>query len=265
MKLNTYFILTGILILLTAISYGQKNTDKLSEYDIYKELKNINNDKRYQVDGEINDNYIWFFDRLDDTNKRKYGIAHRDGTVLFPTILKKSYSKTSSNNTVIININGKLGILNLHTLEWDIALNYTSLTNLNDMYIVKTMNSYGVVDSYNEPILETKWGSISSISGLKNYVIVKTKDSPSLYGIYNLIERKFIIPCKYQNLYYSSSNNYFTAKLNDKYNFIDLSDSTYFKNWYDKITPISSGENYIVKSKNLFGVINSYEETIIPT
>jgi hypothetical protein len=237
------------------------NKPILSRYESLKKLKNVNSDKRYDMSTSINGTYYWFFDRLDDNNNRKYGIARGDGEVVLPALFERNYG---SGNKVIMYMKGSYGMFNLNTLTWDIPLIYNSLTEANGLYIARRMDNYGVIDSYNQVILDFKWSSVSSISGLENYVIVGRGGSSGVYGIFNLIQKEFIIPCKYQSIQSEYGQMAFRVKQNDKFNIIDLRDSTRFKTWYDEISAISSSNNFVVKKNNLFGIINGYEETLIP-
>ncbi len=256
--LNTSF---GQVVIDQTKSSKDYNKAILSKYESYKRLTNVNTDKRYDISSSINDNYSWYFDRLDDNQNRKYGIARKDGEVVLPALFDRNYG---SGNKIIMYMSGNYGMFNLNTLEWDIPIIYSSLSESNGLYIAKKMNSYGVIDSDNQTILDFNWNSISPISGIENYVIVGNNSSPSLYGIYSLVEKNFIVPCKYQSIQTEYGQIAFRVKYNDQYNIIDLSDSTRFKTWYDEIINISSSNNYVVKKNNLYGIINGYEEVLVP-
>src|SRR5574344_262153 len=184
--LNTSF---GQVVIDQTKSSKDYNKAILSKYESYKRLTNVNTDKRYDISSSINDNYSWYFDRLDDNQNRKYGIARKDGEVILPALFDRNYG---SGNKIIMYMSGNYGMFNLNTLEWDIPIIYSSLSESNGLYIAKKMNSYGVIDSDNQTILDFNWNSISPISGIENYVIVGNNSSPSLYGIYSLVEKNFI-------------------------------------------------------------------------
>jgi hypothetical protein len=130
-----------------------KEYDKaiLSKYESYKRLTNVNSDKRYDMSSSINDNYSWYFDRLDDNQNRKYGIARKDGEVILPALFDRNYG---SGNKIIMYMSGNYGMFNLNNLEWDIPIIYSSLSESNGLYIAKRMDSYGVIDSDNQTILD---------------------------------------------------------------------------------------------------------------
>jgi hypothetical protein len=246
-----------------SVSGSSKTPDKvmLSRYESLKQLTNVSTDKRYDMSSSINENYYWFFDRLDDNQNRHYGIANKEGQVILPSLFTRGYG---TGNKIKLSLNGYYGIFNFTSLNWDIPMIYSSLEESNGIYIAKKMNYFGVIDGDNQTILDFKWNSVNTISNLGNYVIVGNNSSPVLYGIYSLIEKTFIIPCKYSSIQTVDGQLTFKVKYYDQSNIIDLSDSTLFKTWYDELINISNSNNYVVKKNNLFGIINSYGNVLVP-
>jgi len=229
-----------------------------------KLVSNIRYNNQYEIYGSITNDYDWFFDRY-TSGERKYGIVNKAGDVILPNIFYKDYVQ---GNDVLIRLEERYGTYNLGTLKWGIPLEYELLMRMsnNNLFIAKKNGQYGVVDNNNVQIVPFEWASIESISGLENYIIVKSVSyQDKQYGIYSLIEKQLTIPCLYTSLYKLDKQNYFVVQNGSKVNIVDIQNSPRFKLWYDELNTVyDDADHYIVKQNDKYGVIDDNEKQVIP-
>lgn len=214
----------------------------------------------------IYEDYKWIFNKKGSNWNRDCGII-KGNKVLLPCIFKKStYFETLKK--VQLSLEGSYGIYNIETQEWDIPIGYSNISALGkDLYSVKKDGKYGIVDGYNNPIIDFNLSSINKISGLENYVLfTKKNNTSSQYGILNLATRKATVKPIYKSISKLEYENYFKVKNEvDLYNIIDVNGKVRFKKWYKEIYPAQKGRRfYIVKVDEKMGVIDENEKVIVP-
>lgn len=228
-------------------------------------VRNIRYNNRFEIYGSVTDDYDWYYDRFENSNRRKYGIVNKKGDVILPHLFSRGYA---NNNDIVLNLENNYGLFNLQTLKWDIPMEYESLNRLSNknLFTAKKNGSYGIIDNNNAIIVPFEWSDIDHISGLDNYVIVRDHSYPSnLRGIFSVIDKKLTVPCAYNTLRKLENQNYFIVQNGSKYNIVDINNTPRFKKWYDDLTVSSRDEGYyIVKEDNRFGVIDDSEKQIVP-
>ncbi len=229
------------------------------EYYSFKQKYNTQN---------INDEYDWFYDKNSSYGNRKYGIVNTNGEIILPNVFKYTYGGDSYNK--ILYIENKYGLFSLAEKRWAIPIENDNIESLNsNFFATKKNGKFTIVDFNDKPVTDKTWYSIKTISSLENYVKVSEKRNGSTYyGVFSLLEKKLVIPCKYLDLYRTYNNtNIFKVKdaNSSKYNLININNELLFKNWYNSIgVPSDISNRFIVNKNNTYGVVDSSEKVIIP-
>lgn len=235
-------------------------TEKKHEFD---SINNIRYKTEYTTTS-INDKYDWF-SKVSDNHENRWGISAKDGSVILPNIFNRSYQV--KNNLFILSIERNYGVYDLSEQRWTIPIGYDYIENSSSNYFIARKNGMtGLIDNNNTVLIPFEWSSIYTLNNLDNYFIVgnnSTTDKRS--GIYNIIEKKLIVPCIYNQINTFDEQNNFRVTIGSKHNIIDINNNTRFKNWYDELTmPSRDRSYYIVKMNNLYGVIDDNENQIVP-
>jgi hypothetical protein len=178
-------------------------------------------------------------------------------TIIESTEVEEVYEATESNNRVIsqgyykFNQKYKLNSIN-DEYDWfyDKKSSYGS------------GRKHGIVDKKGEVILPNifnyKYGGDSY-----NKIIYIDNN----YGLFNLREKKWNIPLKYDYLE-SINNNFYSAKKHGVYKIIDFDNNVVSNDIWTSVKKISKVENYVIVSKKknqetLYGVFSLLEKKII--
>ncbi len=215
---------------------------------------------------KIFDEYEWFYEKNGSSYTKKYGILKR-GEILLPMIFSANTYNSNGNKRYILGIEKTFGLYNVEAESWDIPIAYEGLKYLNkNLYSAQLNNRFGIVDATNNIITGFKWSRISSVSGLENYFVVADYSKPvQLSGVYSVIGKKLIIPCKYTRIEKISTENYFLVTKGEEKNIVDINDKARFKIWYDALHMVQGGRKlYIVKKNGKMGIIDEDEKQIVP-
>ena len=196
-----------------------------------------------------------------------------DDLLLYPTIINmKKYHRIKAEK------NGKVGFINNYNQEI-IPCKYDDVDYVGyGIYCVRDFNDcYGLIDSLGNTILPYEYESIMEIEG--RYVVIR-KELYNKYGIFDLVNKDFALPCIYKNISSALGSTDPYASVfwqltdnNDKISIVrtkDLKQITKYK--YDKIEwgevdlygYSFSGGLAIVKRNGKYGAINEKGKEVVP-
>ncbi len=218
--------------------------------------------KKYDVE-KINSTYSWYSKKDKAIRYKKYGIL-KNGEIFLQDIFEKRDSKVSNHKVLIFK--GVRGLFNLKTGSWSIPLKYQDLDYIGGgVFIAKTNAKYGIIDVNNNIIADFNFRFIESFNRMENYLLVREDLSPDLYGLYNLVNRKLLIPCEYSSIQKADNLNYFKVKKDNMYNLVDIDNKVLFKTWYDEIyLPKGGRKKFIVSLKGKMGIVDINGNQIVP-
>ncbi len=183
----------------------------------------------------------------------KYGLVDFDGKVLVNAEYDNIYSLQGIENSIIIEKDGKKGLINCATGQIIIDAIYADIMAVSESYengyIVKNAeNKFGIILPDKKEVLEEKYDDIKKVAGNNYYVVVENgtleiinksgkvilnsgfdsvekiqvdKFIITLNGLYGVIDNKGnnVIPAEYQDLKFATSKT-LIAKKNEKYGII---------------------------------------------
>ena len=195
---------------------NEKGEEILNDYENVEPIEN--------TDGST----VWYESNILKYKKdEKYGLIDFEGKKLVEPEYDKIYALDGINHSVIIEKEGKKGLVNSNTGEVIIEPNYTEITTVSDTYengyIVKNSdNKFGIIAGDKTQILEEKYDEIKKVTG----------------------------------------NNYYVVVENGKLEVIDLSAKVILNSGFDSIEEIAL-DNFVIIKNGKYGVINKNGETII--
>lgn len=205
----------------------------------------------------------------------KYGLINFEGKKILNPEYDNIYALTGIEKSLIIEKDGKKGLVNTSMGEVVIPVEYADITSLSDNYeegyIVKNLeNKYGIINPDKTKILDTKYDEIRKVSGNNYYVVVENakmsvvdKSGDTILntgfdsieeinvdnftviknGKYGVIDTsgKDVIPPEYENLKFAFSG-YYVAQKNGKFGIIDKTGNIKIEFKYDGITYINEAD-----------------------
>lgn len=228
-------ISTILFLLLTTLIYSQNSKTKIEE------------------------------NRFIEKSENKFGVTDSLKNVIIPFIYDFIEFK---NQRLIIrknNLNGLFSLDNKEILPIDFEF---ILPRKNERFILWIKKSiFGLSDINGKIIIPIKYKRVSSIENDDFYI---TENGNNLNGVYDF-NGKNIIPEEYK--FYTVDKNIIFATKDNKSQIIDINNSENNIILDEKIELIETvrhyamGENLfqIIKKENKFGLINTKNETIIPT
>lgn len=243
---------------------NKKGEDILTTYNYVTAIEN--------TDG----NNVWYEENiLKYKNGDKYGLINFDGKKILDAEYDNIYALPGIEKSIIIEKDGKKGLIGTSMGEIIIPVEYADITNLSESYesgyIVKSIeNKFGLIGADKSKILNTQYDEIKKISGNNNYVVaqngvlqiidslgkvildngfesVEEIDINSYVviknGKYGLISNggQDIIPAEYEDLKFAFSN-YYVAKKDGVYGVIDTAGTIVVDFGYDRISYIKSAD-----------------------
>ena len=195
---------------------NKENKEILTEYSQVEAIQN-------QLNSEI-----WYEDDvLTYVENGKYGLINFNGKRITDAIYDKIYALTGTKRSIIIEKDGKMGLISLEQIILEPEYTEIKTVTPNDSsngYIAKNeSNKYGLIDANKKTVLDFKYDEIASVTG--------------------------------NNLYVVREGN---LKI------IDKDGNTKLESGFDEVVDIE-GDNIIMKSGGKCGVINISGETVIPT
>ena len=241
-----------------------------NENEIFKEYENISAIEN--TDGKR----VWYEENLLKHKKDdKYGLIDLDGKVVVSPEYDNIYALEGIDKSIILEKDGKKGLVNTSLGEIIIPVEYIQISNLTDSYdngyIVKNeQNKYGIIGADKKKILEEKYDDIKHVTGnnyyvvvengvtevidtlgqvilnsgfdsieeisLNNFVIIKN----NLYGVITKDSEVLIEP-NYTNIKYAFLNYYIVQK-DGKYGIVDIQNNVLIENKYENITYVKEAD-----------------------
>lgn len=268
---------TYLSLLLIATSYFAFAQDVEIEEEVVMEEEdhyppaddsyNQNNKRRGFKRQALVDNFTLIYRSNGTSSYNKvYGLLEDEKEIL-PIIFSYSYS-SQNKASLILGLSGKWGIYNFRQKAWEVPIIYTSIASLGkNLYKAGIGNQFGIIDAYNNVLVDFKWSQINSIGNLENYYIVRSANTAQPnFGIYSVLAKKLTVEPKYKSISKIATDDIFKVQNDLKlHNIIDVKGNLKFKKWYDNITPEAGGKpRYIVSLDGKFGVVDSDEKIIVP-
>ncbi len=265
---------------------NEKGEKILTEYDNIQPIEN--------TDGSN----IWYENNVLKYKKdNKYGLINFEGKEILSANYDNIYALQGIEKSVIVEKEGKKGLISTSMGEVIIPVEYVDITGLTkkyeDGYIIKNdANKFGIISPDKTTILETKYDEIKNVTGNNYYVVVENGTLEivdkkgevilnsgfedvkeinadniivTIAGKFGVISKtgQNIIEAKYEDLKYAFSN-YYIAKLNGKYGIIDVTSKEAIGFNYEKITYVKEAD-FFTAEKGSFttDIINGSFETVL--
>lgn len=214
----------------------------------------------------------------------KFGLINFDGKTVLNAEYDNIYALPGIEKSVIVEKDGKKGLVSTSIGEVIIPVEYQDITSLTDSYedgyIVRTNdNKFGVILPDKTKVLEPKYDQIKNVTGNNYYVVLENGTLEvvdkkgtvilntgfesieqinvdnfivTIGGKYGVISKagETVIEAKYEYLKHSFSNNY-VAKQNGKYGIIDASSKEIIGFNYEKITYIKEADFFEADKENI--------------
>lgn len=234
----------------------------LTEFDMVEPIEN--------TDG----NNVWYENVLRYKENGKYGLIDFKGKEILKPEYDDIYALSGIGKSIIIEKDGKQGLVNSSTGEIIIPTEYIEISGLSkkyeDGYIVKSAdNKQGLIAADKRIIFNTRYDEIKNVTGSNYYVVVENgilkvvnqNGETILNSGFNSVEEivvdnfvvtingkyavmdktgKTVIPAEYDKLTFAFSNYYIACK-DSKYGIIDISGNILINFDYDQISYIESG------------------------
>lgn len=199
---------------------------------------------------------IWYEnDILKYEKDGKYGLINFEGTEMLPAEYDNIYVLKGIHKSLIVEKNGKKGLVSSSTGEIIINPEYieiSSITNSHgDGYIVKNENNKcGVISLNKKNILEVKYDEVKKVTGGENYVVVEN-------GKLEIVDStgKVILDTGFDSVESINANQFVIIK-DGKYGVISNEGKEIIPTQYEDLKYITK-ENYIAKKDGKYGVVST--------
>lgn len=265
---------------------NEKGEKILTDYQNVQPIENTDGSK------------IWYESNILKYEKdNKYGLINFDGKEILAANYNNIYAISGIEKSVIVEKDGKKGLVSTSMGEVIIQPEYQEITSLTksyeDGYIVKNdSNKLGIISPDKTTILEAKYDEIRNVTGNNYYVVVENGTLEiidkqgqvilnsgfenveeinadnfviTVGGKFGVISKtgESIIETKYEDLKHAFSNNYI-AKLGGKYGIIDASSNNVVEFNYEKINYVKEADFFTAeKSDFTTDIINGSFETVL--
>ena len=189
-----------------------------------------------------------------------YGVLSSDGTTV---VIGEKYKSLkfieSSQEFIVQTAENKMGIISINGTEsrTKITPSYETISEIDsELYLVSNNNKYGIINKNNQVIVNAEYDQIGlNIDQLSKYNLKNG------YVIYD-----DCIPVKKDNSWgiISKSSRNFITNLNPEYTGIGCIIGTSSENSARNAILVPEYEAFVVEKENLYGVINSKGEILIP-
>ena len=243
---------------------NENENEIFKEYEYVTAIENTN--------GKI----VWYEENLLKFQKNgKYGLIDLEGNEIISPEYDNIYALEGIEKSIIIEKEGKKGLVNTSLGEIIIPVEYTEISSLTDSYnngyIIKNeQNKCGIIGADKKKILEEKYDDIKHITGNNYYVVVENGVTEvidnlgqviinsgfdsieeidinnfviiknNLYGVITK-EGEVLIEPNYTNIKYAFSNYYIVQK-DSKYGIIDIQNNVLIDNKYETITYVKEAD-----------------------
>ena len=198
---------------------------------------------------------VWYESVLRFQKDGKYGLVDFKGKEVLEPDYDNIYALNGIEKSIIIEKNGKKGLVNPSTGEIIVPTEYTEISALSkkyeDGYIVKNeSNKYGLIAADKRIIFNAKYDEIKNVSGSNYYVVVEN-------GIQEVVTAsgEIILNTGFNTIEEISVDN-FVITLNGKYSVIDKSGATLIAPEYDNLK-FAFSNYYIAQKDSKYGIIDT--------
>ena len=167
------------------------------------------------------------------------------------------------NNVIRVKNAGKYGLINfkgreLLKCEYD---NIEALQGVKNTFIIIKDGKQGLSDSFGNIIVEPKYKQILPLEedNKKEFIIINDANKKGIALSDGTVE----LECKYEDIKQITANNVYAVKIEGKWQVTNSDESIKLTEGFDDVIQMT-GENFIVKKGNNYGVINLKGEEKIP-
>ncbi len=235
--------------------YKTKVIDKegkeiFTEYEMIEAIENTD------------DSIVWYEENvLKFQRNGKYGLIDFEGKEIASPIYDNIYAMPGVEKSIIIETNGRKGLVNAVTEEIVIEPKYTDITSLLESYengyIVKNENNKcGIILPDKTKVLEEKYDEIKKVSGNNYYVVIEN-------GILEVIDSSsnVILNSGYDSVEEIALDNFIIIK-DSKYGVIDKTGQIILPAEYENIK-FAFSDYFIVQKDGKSGIINKDGTTVV--
>ncbi len=198
---------------------------------------------------------IWYEDNvLKFKRDGKFGLIDFEGKEILAPEYDNIYALASAENSIVIEKNGKKGLLNNKTKEIIIEPEYLEIStiteNHEDGYIVKDIsNKYGLIANDKTKVLETKYDEIKKVTGNNYYVVVEA-------GVVEVINNgKAVLNSGFDSVEEIKVDNFIIIK-DGKYGVIDKSGNTIIAPEYENLK-FGAADSFVAQKDGKYGIIKN--------
>lgn len=190
----------------------------------------------------------------------KYGLIDFDGKLILNAEYDNIYALDGIEKNIIIEKDGRKGLVNTSMGEVIIQPEYTEITTLTDSYengyIVNKDGKYGIISADAKIVFKPVYEEIKNVTSDGYYVVVET-------GKLKLIDKSGTAKLEsgFDTIEEINGEN-ITITSNGKYGVISLDGTSVINNEYEDLKYIQS-TYYIAKKDGLYGVISIAGDTLI--
>ena len=205
---------------------------------------------------------VWYEDNILKFEKNgKIGLIDFDGKKVAEPEYDNIYALPGVKDTLIIEKNGKKGLINNKTSEIIINPEYIEISAISesheDGYIVKDVsNKVGLVANDKSIILEEKYDDIKKVTGNNYYVVVENGTTEVIDKLGNVI-----LNSGFDSIEGIQIDNFIITK-NGKYGVIDKEGNIVISPEYEEIK-FATTDSFIVKKDGKTGIIKKSGEILI--
>ena len=205
---------------------------------------------------------IWYEDNILKFEKdEKFGLINFEGKIIAEAKYDNIYALPGVEDSLIIESNGKKGLINNKTSEIIINPEYVDITSISgkheDGYIVKNESGkYGVIANDKTKILDEKYDDIKRVTGNGYYVVVEN-------GIVEVIDKtgSKILDKGFDSIEAIQVDKFIIIK-DGKYGVIDKSGNEIIKPNFENIK-FATAETYVAQKDGKVGIINKEGSALI--
>ena len=200
---------------------------------------------------------LWYEkDILKFTSNGKYGLIDFKGKQILPAEYDNISVLDGIEKSIIIEKDGKKGLLLSSTGEVIIAPEYMEITAFTDNYengyiVTDEDNKNGIISLDKKVLLETKYDEIKKVSGNGYYVVKQDKKLVVIDDIGNVVLDK-----GFDSIEAIDTENLIVIK-DSKYGIISVDGTEVIPAEYEDIKQAISGQYYIAKKDGKFGIISN--------
>ena len=205
---------------------------------------------------------VWYEDNVLKFKKAgKYGLIDFEGKVIVEPEYDNIYALSGVKDTLIIEKDGKKGLINNKTSEIIINPEYIEIVSISDNhesgYIVKNeSNKYGLIANDKTKILEEKYDDIKRVTGNGYYVVVEN-------STVEVVDKtgKVILNSGFDSIEAIQLDNFIIIK-DGKYGVIDKTGSSVIVPEYENIQ-FATSESFVAQKDGKTGIIKKDGSSLI--